>query len=454
MASLTPSPLMQFFNNQDTFLVGGLLYTYAAGTQTPLATYQDQAGTIANTNPVVLNTRGEAAVWLSNAQYKFVLRDSAGVLIWTADNINGPDAATLGALATANGATLVGFTPSGGSATTVAAQLQTLISSGASVISYTPSDTGIPTNINARLQLLDGTSVTATNADSYAGASVNIYRDCTSVTGGTAGFVNAATVARTRTGATETAFEWTNLAIMDNYSAAGENVALYAQGNKRAIGPTWGGVLEAHDHTQVANPTGGLVGLEVDVFANGTDANSARIGIDLVAGKGVNAGTINTVGVGLRIGPQNADISLAKFENGIQLTGLMTTGLQSGTNGTWGALFIGSYAVGIDLSGSTNSTSAIRIKGGDNIAFDASSFYRLFHKTTGVSGLYYSVSGTDRVCLTDAGGIVLAETVAWTNAYASNSATAGSNGAPPAQVAGYIIVNIQGTNVKVPYYNT
>jgi hypothetical protein len=329
-----------------------------------------------------------------------------------------------------------------------------LISSGASVISYTPADTGIPTNINARLQLLDGTSVTATNADSYAGASINVYRDCTAVTGGTAGFVNAAYVARTRTGATETAFEWTTLSIMDNYSAAGENVALYAQGNKRAVGPTWGGVLEAHDYTQVANPTAGLVGLEVDVFANGTDTNTARIGIDIVAGKGVNAGTINTVGVGLRIGPQNADISLAKFENGIQLTGLMTTGLQSGTTSTWGALFIGSYAVGIDLSGSTNSTSAIRIKGGDNIAFDASSFFRLSHKNPGIAGLYYTVGGTDKFAITDVGGIVLSETIAWTNSYASASATSGTNGAPPAQVAGYIIVNIQGTNVKVPYYST
>jgi hypothetical protein len=37
---------------------------------------------------------------------------------------------------------------------------------------------------------------------------------------------------------------------------------------------------------------------------------------------------------------------------------------------------------------------------------------------------------------------------------AATSATTGSNGAPPAQVAGYIICNIGGTAVKVPYYNT
>jgi hypothetical protein len=447
---------MQFFNSQDTFLVGGLLYTYAAGTNTPLATYQNQAGTIANTNPVVLNTRGEASVWLSNAQYKFVLRDSTGTLIWTADNINGPDAATLGTLAASNGATLVGFTPSGGAATTVAAQLQTLISSGASVISYTPTDTGIPTNINARLQLLDGTSVTATNADTYAGASVNIYRDCTSVTGGTVGFVNAATVARTKSGATETAFEWTNLSIMDNYSAAGENVAVYGQGNRRSTGPTWGGVFEARDHTQVANPTIGMVGVEVDSFANGTDDLFERIGIDIVAGKGVAAGVKSVTGIGLRIAPVNGDTTQAMYGKGILLFGDITEGINISSAGTRGIYFTSTavHQVGIDLGSSTNSTSAIRIKNGDNIAFDASSTYKLFHKNTGVPGLYYSVSGVDKVCISDAGGIVLAETVAWTNAYASASATAGANGAPPAQVAGYIIVNIQGTNVKVPYYNT
>jgi hypothetical protein len=359
----------------------------------------------------------------------------------------------LGTLAASNGATLVGFTPSGGAATTVAAQLQTLISSGASVISYTPADTGIPTNINARLQLLDGTSVTATNADSYAGASINVYRDCTAVTGGTAGFVNAATVTRTKTGATETAFEWTTLSIMDNYSAAGENVAFYGQGNKRAIGGTWGGVFEARDFTQVANPIGGLVGLEVDVFANGTDTGTERIGIDIVAGKGVSSGTAPVVGIGLRLGPVNADITQASYGNGIQLTGAMTVGIQFGTVGTWGALFLGTYSVGIDLSGSTNSTSAIRIKNGENIAFDASSTYKLQHKSTGEPGLVYSSGGVDKVILSDAGNIILGSTISWTLAYVSSTATAGGSGAPPASVSGYIIVNIAGTNVKVPYYS-
>ena len=87
--SLSPTPKLQFFDLNGAPLSGGLLYTYAAGTTTPLASYTDSTGLIANTNPIVLDSRGEANVWLSGAIYKFALYTSAGVLIWTVDNING-----------------------------------------------------------------------------------------------------------------------------------------------------------------------------------------------------------------------------------------------------------------------------------------------------------------------------------------------------------------------------
>lgn len=87
MASLTPSPKMQFFTASGIPLVGGKLYTYAAGTTTPLATYTDSTGASANTNPVILDSRGEANVWLGVGSYKMVLKDSVDTLIWTVDNI-------------------------------------------------------------------------------------------------------------------------------------------------------------------------------------------------------------------------------------------------------------------------------------------------------------------------------------------------------------------------------
>jgi hypothetical protein len=86
---LTPSPKQQFFTAAGVPLVGGKVYTYAAGTSTPLATYQDSTGTVSNTNPIILDSRGECNLWLLPANaYKFILRDSADALIWTVDNIN------------------------------------------------------------------------------------------------------------------------------------------------------------------------------------------------------------------------------------------------------------------------------------------------------------------------------------------------------------------------------
>jgi hypothetical protein len=80
---------MQFFTANGDPLVGGKLYTYAAGTTSPLATYTDLFGTTSNPNPVVMDSRGEASVWLGEGTYKFVLKDALDTLIWTVDNISG-----------------------------------------------------------------------------------------------------------------------------------------------------------------------------------------------------------------------------------------------------------------------------------------------------------------------------------------------------------------------------
>ena len=80
----------QFFDNNGVPLAGGLIYTYEAGTTTPQATYTTSAGTIAHTNPIVLNSAGRVPggeIWLLSANYKFVLQTSAAVLIATYDNI-------------------------------------------------------------------------------------------------------------------------------------------------------------------------------------------------------------------------------------------------------------------------------------------------------------------------------------------------------------------------------
>lgn len=86
---LTPSPKQQFFSDAGVPLVGGKVYTYAAGTSTPLATYQDSTGLVLNTNPIILDSRGEANIWLApSLSYKFILKTSTEATIWTVDNIN------------------------------------------------------------------------------------------------------------------------------------------------------------------------------------------------------------------------------------------------------------------------------------------------------------------------------------------------------------------------------
>jgi hypothetical protein len=56
---------------------GGCVYTYETGTTTKLDTYTDSTGAVANTNPVVLDTDGQADIWLaSGVEYRFVITDS------------------------------------------------------------------------------------------------------------------------------------------------------------------------------------------------------------------------------------------------------------------------------------------------------------------------------------------------------------------------------------------
>lgn len=116
----------QFFDNSGAVLTGGLLYTYTAGTTTPVTTYQDSAGATPNANPVVLDASGRvsAEVWLTTgAAYKLVLKTSTGTTLWTMDNlraINDPSSVAW-AVITGKPTTIAGYGIVDGLTTTVAA---------------------------------------------------------------------------------------------------------------------------------------------------------------------------------------------------------------------------------------------------------------------------------------------------------------------------------------------
>lgn len=89
---LTPTATQKFFDNNGRPANGFRIFTYAAGTDTKLAT-KESANGADNDNPIVLNFRGEADIWIPpNIAYKYVFAppgsdDPPTSTIWSVDQI-------------------------------------------------------------------------------------------------------------------------------------------------------------------------------------------------------------------------------------------------------------------------------------------------------------------------------------------------------------------------------
>lgn len=93
--TIAPSPYQTMLDNSGAIVVGGCVWTYAAGTTTPIATYSSNAGAV-NANPIIADGSGRfTAYLLAGTNYKLVYENvpcssgSHGSVLRTADNIAG-----------------------------------------------------------------------------------------------------------------------------------------------------------------------------------------------------------------------------------------------------------------------------------------------------------------------------------------------------------------------------
>jgi hypothetical protein len=90
---INPNP--QFLDDNPNVYEGGSLSFYLTGTTTPADTFADNLLLVANPNPLTLDASGRSpvSIWLDPAvTYKVILKDSAGVTVWTRDPVIDPAA--------------------------------------------------------------------------------------------------------------------------------------------------------------------------------------------------------------------------------------------------------------------------------------------------------------------------------------------------------------------------
>ena len=93
MPFLSPLIKQHFDATDGSPLAGGKIFTYSAGTTSKITTWTSADGATPNVNPVILNTRGEADIWITpGTAYKFVVSPSTDTdpptnAILTEDNV-------------------------------------------------------------------------------------------------------------------------------------------------------------------------------------------------------------------------------------------------------------------------------------------------------------------------------------------------------------------------------
>ena len=254
--------------------------------------------------------------------------------------------------------------------------------------------------------------------------------------------------------------------------------------------PIWGGNFVAyHEFNEFNTTRGAMHGVEINVGGNGVDTGEQSIGVYVVPqlrsstpGPGVFEGWTGVL-------VQGSGAASARWRNGITNRG----------GRVFGYIDEGTHAVAIDLSTSTNSSAALRIKANDWIALEATgtikfrynsgnSYIEFFNGATR-RGFINLASGSDsdlaagggstpsNMVTTDtvqtitalktftggvsANGILVDNgvqigangTIGWSSTGNVTYSATGGFATLPANAQGFLRVVIDGTSYKVPYYN-
>jgi len=251
MAKLMPPLVTHFDDDNGNPLVGGKVFFYEAGTSTPKNTFTDANSGIPNPNPVVLNARGDASIWLTAGEpYKAIIKRADDSVVRTVDFItrDAADDATYVALEAAEAARDVAIEQAGiATAQAVIATEQRVLSEAGRV----GSETARTGSEAARDAALLSRGVFASTADALS-KGVNQL----SITGNGSGGTNGAGFKGTFTGGGGTAAEF-------SFTVAG----------------------------------GAIVPSSVVITASGKNYTSAPTGIDVSASAGLTGVTF-TAGIG------------------------------------------------------------------------------------------------------------------------------------------------------------
>lgn len=183
-ANICPSAKLHLHDSSGNPLSGGKVYFYTTGGSysTPKDTYTTSAASVANANPVILDSRGEATVYLSG-DYDMKVTDSNDVLIYTQPNINsGATSAAITFTSDATGAvqrtvkakledqlSVLDFGATGDGSTDDTSAIQAAINAASSSISniYFPSGTYV---VSSKLTITSKLGLMLTGAGGASGA--------------------------------------------------------------------------------------------------------------------------------------------------------------------------------------------------------------------------------------------------------------------------------------------